>query len=92
MANMTQIRQTMRKAHRQGATLRTIGQQFGVSAGTVSRILSGAYPDATNAKRLGIPEKCTACKRTVAAKQTRTPAPKIGRDAGWIEYWMRPTR
>jgi hypothetical protein len=22
-------------------------------------------------------------------KQPRTPAPKIGRDAGWIEYWMR---
>lgn len=88
-ANMTAMRKTIRKARRNGATLKSLAQQYGVTTGTVQRLLDGAYPDAANARRLGIPEKCTACKRNVTTKQPRTPAPLIGRDAGWIEYWMR---
>ena len=72
MANMTTIRQTMKKARHRGATLRSIGQQFGgLSAGAVGRILAGAYPDAANARRLGIPEKCTVCKRNMPHKKAR---------------------
>ena len=71
MANMTTIRQTMRKARRQGATLRSIGQHYGITAGAVGRILAGAYPDAANARRLGIPEKCTVCKRNMPRKKPR---------------------
>ena len=89
MCNMTQIRATMRKARRNDATLKSIGQQFGVTTGTVQRILDGAYPDEANAKRLGVPVKCTTCKRNMPKpKQTRQPAPKIGQP-GWMEYWMR---
>lgn len=65
MANMTTMRKAIRKARRNGATLKSLAQQYGLTTGAIQRVLDGAYPDATNAKRLGIPEKCTACKRTL---------------------------
>ena len=86
---MTRIRKDMRKAIRNGATLRTVGAQYSITGAAVGRILDGAYPDEANAKRLGVPVKCTTCKRNMPKpKQLRQPAPKIGQP-GWTDYWMR---
>lgn len=78
---MTVIRKTMRAARRKRATLKSIGQQFGVTTGTVQRILDGAYPDEANAKRLGVPVKCTTCKRNM-------PKPRKPRQAKRIDQYF----
>lgn len=92
MANMTQIRTAMKNERRNRSTLKSIGQQYGITTGAVQRILDGAYPDEANAKILCVPVKCTACKRNMPKpKQVRRPAPKIGQD-GWMDYWMKPLR
>ncbi len=87
MPNMTAMRKAIRKARKNGATLKSLAQQYGVTTGAIQRVLDKAYPDEANAKRLGVPVKCTTCKRNMP-KQARQPAPKIGQD-GWMEYWMR---
>ncbi len=90
MPTLTHIRKTVRKARKNGIPYRQIAQPLGISAAAVARIESGAYPNERTANALGIPPLCVTCHRKLPApRQPRQPAPKIGRDPGWIEYWMK---
>ena len=72
MNNMTAMRKAIRKARKNGATLKSLAQQYGLTTGAIQRVLDGAYPSAANAKRLGVPEKCTVCRRNMPHKKART--------------------
>lgn len=82
---MTRIRKDIRKAVRKGSTLRTVGAQYGITGAAVGRILDGAYPDEANAKRLGVPVKCTTCKRNMPKARKPKQAKRINQ---YFLDWM----
>jgi len=89
MTTMIEITRTIKKARRDGSSDNSIAHRLGVSAAEIGRLAKGKYPGESVALRLGIKVKCSRCHRSIPKKTERQPVPKIGRDAGWIEYYMR---
>jgi hypothetical protein len=89
MNSMTHIRKYIRKAAKQGDTLKQISSILGISTGAIDRIIKGAYPDAKNAKILDVPAKCILCKRTIPKPKVKAAPPLIGRDPNWFDYFIR---
>ena len=93
MQTMSKVSKSIRKARRKGFSYDLISKDLGISKPAVRRVEQGHYPSKENAERLGIPVRCTTCKRKFPKpKSPRVKPPRIGRDAGWIEYCTRKVK
>lgn len=87
----------IKKKRARGVSYKIISSLLGmdklrIPTAEVRRIGMGHYPGEKVAKRLGWPVKCHSCHRRIVEKKPRQPAPKIGRDVGWIEYYIKKTK
>jgi hypothetical protein len=89
---MTTFRATVskiKKASKAGRSRRELASEYHVSKPEIGRLIAGHYPGPKIARVLGLRPRCPACKKVIAEKKVKVTPPKIGRDAGWIEYYMR---
>jgi hypothetical protein len=92
MTTFRKIVQEVKKASKAGRSRQSLASEYKVSKPEIGRLINGHYPGPKIARVLGLRPRCPACKRAIPKKTERQPAPKIGRDAGWIEYYMRKTK
>jgi lambda repressor-like predicted transcriptional regulator len=79
----------LKKASKAGVSIQKLSLEYGVSKPEIGRIIKGHYPGPKIAQILGLRPKCPTCHRSIIKKTIKQPAPKIGRDEGWLSYYMR---
>jgi len=89
MTTLRQIMSTIKKASKAGRSRQFLANEYKVSKPEIGRIIAGHYPGPKIARVLGLREKCPACHRPIPKKTIKQPAQKIGRDEGWLLYYMR---
>lgn len=90
MVTIADIRKLIRQRRRSHVRDSAIAKELGVDQAEIKRILI-KYPGEKVASRLGIPVRCHACHRTITRRSATKPKPptRIGRDDGWMDYWMQ---